>query len=130
MKIVKAFILVLLVISITITQVGCSTFVPHRQKVSVIASEPDAKIYINGELIGTGRVETKVPRNRDASVMVKCDGYYTATRMFSTTMGTVGVIDIIGGWIWLVPWLGLLSPGSKEIDTPNMTVVLDKEKVK
>ncbi len=130
MKIVKAFILVLLVISITITQVGCSTFVPHRQKVSIIASEPDAKIYINGELIGTGRVETKVPRNRDASVMVKCDGYYTATRMLSTTMSTVGVIDIIGGWIWLVPWLGLLFPGSKEIDTPNMTVVLDKEKTK
>jgi hypothetical protein len=39
-------------------------------------------------------------------------------------------VDIIGGWIWLVPWLGLLSPGSREIYSPNMTVVLDKEKTK
>lgn len=130
MKIIKTLVSIILIISIAITQTGCSMFVPHRQKVSVIASEPDAKIYINGDLIGVGRVETKVPRNRDSSVMVKCDGYYTATRELSTTMSTVGVIDIIGGWIWLVPWLGLLFPGSKEIDTPNMTVVLDKEKVK
>jgi len=124
MKTIKAFVSTVLVISIT----GCSTFVPHTQKVSIVASEPDAKIYINGDLIGTGRAETKVPRNRDASVMVKCDGYYTATRMLSTTMSGIGVVDIIFGWIWLVPWLGLLSPGSKEIDTPNITVVLDKEK--
>ena len=130
MKIARVFVSVMLSISIAITQLGCSTFVPHTQKVSVIASEPDAKIYINGDLIGTGRAETKVPRNRDASVMVKCNGYYTATRMLSTTMSGVGVIDIIFGWIWLVPWLGLLSPGSKEIDTPNITVVLDKEKTK
>jgi len=124
MKTIKVFVSVVLVISIA----GCSTFVPHTQKVSIVASEPDAKIYINGDLIGTGRAETKVPRNRDASVMVKCDGYYTATRMLSTTMSGIGVVDIIFGWIWLVPWLGLLSPGSKEIDTPNITVVLDKEK--
>lgn len=130
MKIINTFVSVLLIISIVITQAGCSTFVPHTQKVSVVASEPDAKIYINGDLIGTGRAETKVIRNRDASVMVKCDGYYTATRMLSTTMSGVGVIDIIFGWVWLVPWLGLLSPGSKEIDTPNITVVLDKEKTK
>ena len=130
MKIINTFVSVLLIMSIVITQAGCSTFVPHRQKVSVIASEPDAKIYINGELIGVGRAETKVPRNRDASVMVKCDGFYTATRQLSTTMSGVGIVDIIGGWIWLVPWLGLLSPGSREIDSPNMTVVLDKEKTK
>ncbi len=128
MKIVNAFVSVLLIISIALIQAGCSTFVPHTQKVSIVASEPDAKIYINGDLIGTGRAETKVPRNRDASVMVKCDGYYTATRMLSTTMSGIGVVDIIFGWVWLVPWLGLLSPGSKEIDTPNITVVLDKEK--
>lgn len=128
MKIIKVFVSVVLAISIAITQLGCSTFVPHTQKVSVIASEPDAKIYINGDLIGTGRAETKVRRNKDASVMVKCDGYYTATRMLSTTMSGVGVVDIIFGWIWLVLWLGLLSPGSREIDTPNITIVLDKEK--
>lgn len=127
---INKFVSVLLSISIVISQVGCSTFVPHTQKVTVIASEPDAKIYINGEQIGIGKAETKIRRNRDASVMVKCDGYYTAIRMFSTTMSGVGVVDIIGGWIWLVPWLGLLFPGSKEIDNPNINVVLDKEKSK
>ncbi|MCX5695041.1 MAG: hypothetical protein NTW18_00035 [Candidatus Omnitrophica bacterium] len=130
MKIVNICVSVLLSISIVITQSGCSMFVPHTQKVSVIASEPDAKIYINGDLIGTGRAETKVLRNKDASVMVKCDGYYPATRMLSTTMSGIGVVDIVFGWIWLVPWLGLLFPGSREIDTPNITVVLDKEKTK
>jgi len=124
MKLFKTFIVLILVVSMS----GCSTFVPHTQKVTVTASEPDAKIFINGDYVGIGRGETKVRRNRDASVMVKCDGYYTATRMLSTTMSGVGVVDIIFGWVWLVPWLGLLSPGSREIDNPNITVVLEKTK--
>lgn len=130
MNIIKSFFLVLLVISVAITQVGCSTFVPHKQKVSITASEPDAKIFVNGDFIGVGRVSTRVARNKDASIMVKCDGYYTAVREVGTTMSMTGILDIIGGWCFLVPFLGLLSPGSRELDSPNLSIVLDKEKVK
>jgi len=98
-----------------------------RQQFSVTASEADAKIYINGDFIGTGNVKTTVPRARGTSVMVKKEGYYAATRDIGTKMSSLGILDIIGGCIWLVPFIGLAFPGSHELDQNNVSLVLDKE---
>ncbi|MFA5100310.1 MAG: hypothetical protein WC547_05465, partial [Candidatus Omnitrophota bacterium] len=102
----------LVVVSICFSQCGCSMVMPTKQRFSVTASEPDAKIYVNGEYIGAGNIQTRVPRNQAVSVMAKKDGFYPATREIGTEMSMVGILDIIGGCIFLLPFIGLAFPGS------------------
>lgn len=116
-----------LIVVIVITQSGCSMFAPRRQKISVTTSERDAAIYINGDFIGNGNVSTRVPRNQSVSIMAKKEGYYCATREIDTTMSMTGILDIIGGWCLLVPFIGLMFPGARELDTNNVAIVMEKE---
>ena len=99
-----------------------------QQSISVTASEPDADIFINGQLIGKGNVETMVPRNQNVSLMVKKDGYYPATRNIGTNLSMAGVLDMIGGCIILIPFIGLAAPGAKELSQNNISLSLQKEK--
>ncbi|MDD5129694.1 MAG: hypothetical protein PHS66_01380 [Candidatus Omnitrophica bacterium] len=116
-----------LVISIVLLQSGCSAFRSGTQRVSVVASEPDAKIYVNGAYSGAGTAMTRVPRNESLSVMATKDGYLPATRQIGTKMSFTGVLDIIGGCIILVPFFGLLFPGAHELDQTNISIALDKD---
>lgn len=121
------FIAVLLIGSISITQSGCSMVVPGKQRFSVTASEPDAKIYVNGDYIGQGNVQTRVRRNNDVSVLVKKEGFIPVSKSIGTDFSMAGILDIVGGFIILVPWLGLFFPGCRQLEQANVAVVLDKE---
>jgi len=128
MKPAKIFFVILLVVSIAMIQTGCSMVAPSKQKFSVSATEPDAKVYINGEYVGSGNVQTRVNRNQSISIMVKKDGYYPATREIGTQMSMTGILDIIGGCIFILPFIGLAFPGARELDQSNISIILDKQK--
>jgi hypothetical protein len=119
---------VFLTVVIIGAQTGCSMVAPTRQRLTVTASEPDARIYVNGQMTGTGTVVARVPRNQNASIMVKKDGCYPVTREVGTTMSMFGIADIIGGLIWLVPFVGLIFPGARELDETNVSVILEKDR--
>ena len=121
------FLAFVLILTIGITQSGCSMFVPTRERFSVTASEPDAKIYVNGDYLGKGNVETRVQRNKDVSVLVKKEGYTPKTKSIGTNFSMAGVLDIIGGCLILVPFLGLFFPGCRELEQTNVAVALEKE---
>ncbi len=130
MKIFKALVSVLLIASVAFLQSGCSAFAGSREPFSVIASEQDAKIYINGDFVGTGSVKTTVRRDRSVSVMAKKDGYYPATREIGVTMSGIGIVDLVAGCCILIPLIGLMFPGSRALDQNNLSIILDKEPVK
>ncbi len=56
--------------------------------------------------------------------MAKKDGYYPVTRDIGTKMSTLGILDIIGGCIFLLPFIGLAFPGSQELDQNNISLIL------
>ncbi len=123
-KILKAICSTSLVISLLILQSGCSMFAGSRQPFGVTTNMPDAQIFINGEFVGNGNVKTTVNRNQSVSVMAKKDGYYPVTRDIGTKMSTLGILDIIGGCIFLLPFIGLAFPGSQELDQNNISLIL------
>ena len=127
MGMVKCVISLLLVVSLVLTQSGCSMVVPGKQRFTVTASEPDAKIYVNGEYLGSGNVQTRVRRNDDVSVLVKKEGYIPVTKSIGNDFSMVGILDIVGGCIFLVPWLGLFFPGARQLEQANVAVVMEKE---
>lgn len=107
---------------------GCSMFAPSTQQVTVTSSERDAQIFINGNMMGTGVASSSVKTNQDVSIMAKKDGFYPATRTIEPTLSTAGILDIIGGCIWLIPFFGLLASGSHKLDTNNITILMSPAK--
>lgn len=130
MQIFKTLVSIMLVVSILVLQSGCSMLVPGRQKFSVIASETDAKIYVNGEYMGQGNIDTRVKRNKDVSVLVKKEGYMPVTRNIGTDFSITGILDIVFGYLFLVPLIGLFFPGCRQLDQTNVAVTLEKEDTK
>ena len=124
----KCLVSIFLVVSLTFLQTGCSAFAPSRQKISVTTSEPDAEIYINGEFIGQGTATKRVPRNQSVSIMAKKEGYLSAIREVDTELSMTGILDTIGGFCLLVPFIGLIFPGARSLDTNNVAIVLQKDK--
>jgi len=103
---------------------GCSMLAPGTQQLSISASEDDAKIYVNGDLGGTGRAKVIVPRNQTISVLVKKDGFYPSERTIHYTLSNTGIADLVGGSICLFPLVGLLSPGAQRLSEENVSIIL------
>jgi hypothetical protein len=125
-EVLRKSISLMLVLAFGTLQFGCSAFTGSRQNFSVTTAERDAQIYINGVFAGTGTAKVTVPRDQTVSVLVKKDGCYPATREVGTKMSSTGIADIIGGCIILIPFIGLLFPGSQQLDQDNVAIVLEK----
>jgi len=122
----KGFCSIIVVIAFVLGQTGCSCFAPTRQSLAVTTSEADAEIFVNGNLIGKGAATTEVSVNKDAAIMVKKDGYYPATQTIPVQLSMTGVLDIIGGVIFLIPFIGLMTPGAFKLQTSSVNMALAK----
>ena len=128
MKIFNQVIAIVLIGSMSVAQSGCSMVVPSKQRFSVTTSEPDAKIYVNGEYMGQGNIQTRVKRNDDVSLLVKKDGYIPVSKSIGNDFSITGILDIVGGFIFFcIPWIGLFFPGARKLEQSNVAVVLEKE---
>ncbi len=107
---------------------GCSFLAGSRQQLSVTASEPDAEIFINGTRIGAGHIRTMVRRDQGVSVLITREGFQPVSRNIETKLSAIGMADVIAGSIILLPLLGLMAPGSRELQQPNVSIVLQKIK--
>jgi len=113
-----------LVVSLALVQSGCSVFAPSTQSLSITASERDAEIYVNGHFEGTGVVNTRVVKNEDVAIMAKKKGFFPATRTIPTQMSTAGILDVIGGCIFIIPFIGLFYAGAHQLQTSNVSMIM------
>jgi hypothetical protein len=122
---VRPGIKVFMVLALCSCLLGCSMLVQSQQQLTVTASENDADIFVNGRHIGQGTATVMVPRNKSASIMVKKDGFNPAEKTIGYGLATVGVVDLVGGVICLVPLVGLLAPGAQELRQDNVAIPLE-----
>ena len=118
---------VLVVVVFSVVNSGCSFFAHKTQMLTVTATEDDAEIYIDGVMLGEGTVSKEVPRNKRVSVMAKKPGFAIQTRDVDRRLGTVGILDVVGAFIFLLPAFGLLSAGAWELDKDHVTIVMHEE---
>lgn len=76
-------------------------------------------------MYGTGAAQAEVARNRPHSVMARI-GDRVSVRKVERVISTTGVLDIVGGIIFLLPFLGLLGPGFWDLEEDHVTVVVPK----
>ena len=66
--------------------------------------------------------------HRPLSITVSKEGYQTVMLSSNCTLSTFGVLDLVGGFFLLVPWVGLLAPGAFTLDNQNFTYHLIPQK--
>ncbi len=106
---------------------GCSILGGIRTDLTVTASERDAQIFINGSYQGNGTIQTTVPRDENTSILVQKDGFYSAQRNIPTKLSKLGILDAIGGCVFLLPWIGLAFPGAWTLDETNVVILLEQK---
>ncbi len=109
---------------------GCSFLAPRTQRFEVRTSEPDARVYLNGALMGTGSRSYLVDRGQKVDVTVQKEGFYSVTRTIDRTFSVLGRLDTVGGYVLLLPLLGLLAPGAYQLEETVIDVRLRKEPVR
>lgn len=111
----------LLLVILTLLTQSCSLFVPSMSAVSIVASDPRADIYVDGALVGRGAATTRVRRNESHTIMARV-GDRTGVASVGTSISGVGVLDIIGGILFLVPFVGIAGPGFFKLDSTTISV--------
>lgn len=111
----------LLVVSLGCT--SCSLAVASHQPINIIPSDPRAEVYVDGNLIGTGPQTVDLDKSESHSAMAKC-GDSAGTGEIRTSLSTTGVLDLIGGIIILVPFIGFVSPGAWKLSPTTLSVAV------
>lgn len=107
---------------------GCSLFASSHQTVTVNCTEPQAKVWVNGNYVGEAPVESSVMRNHTVTIKVTKDGFEPTTKTIAYSFSTTGVLDAIGTGLFVIPVAGLLSPGSRKLEETSITVNLSPDK--
>ena len=90
---------------------GCSLFRPAEQEVPVTSSDPQTRILLGNDLVGTGSATLNLRRNQHYRITAEFADGTTRTIRLSPQISTTGILDIIGGIFFLVPFVGAFSPG-------------------
>ncbi|MEE2704191.1 MAG: hypothetical protein VX614_09250 [Myxococcota bacterium] len=109
-----------------LSRTGCSLAVPSRQSINIIPSAQQAKVYVDGNYVGDGPQTVSMSKSTEHSIMAKC-GSSAGTAVVSRSMSTTGILDAIGGFILLVPWIGLVSPGAWKLTPTSVSVGIPDE---
>lgn len=105
---------------------GCSAFQPPRQSVTVATTTPGATIKANGVTVGQSPVTFQAKRNQDLNLIATKSGYQDSVMQISRQTSPTFMLDAIGGWFLLVPWIGLLTPGAYELPNTQVEMPLIK----
>ena len=114
---------VLALLALALLGQSCSLFVPSMTSLSITASDPRADIFVDGAMVGRGSVSTRVKRNESHSVMAKV-GDRVGVASVGTSVSATGILDIIGGVFFLVPFIGIAGPGFFTLDSNHLSIVI------
>lgn len=123
MSIARNTLIIVLVISMT----GCSLVGPKTQIFSINSNPTGADVIINSKNVGKTPLQCQVERDEDVIIEIKKPGYLSVFQQSSTRLSKYGVLDIVGGIVWLFPFFGLFSAGAWEQKQTTFNVALDKE---
>ena len=111
---------------VLLTTNGCSLFAPKSETVFINSEPQGAQVLVNSNLKGTTPCSVSVPC-KEASIVVKKDGYNTQAFTIGRSLGTCGILDIVGTVLFIVPVVGLFSSGAYTLDQHNIYAPLTKK---
>lgn len=118
--------MILLFVAVSLLVSGCSAFVPRTQTVTASCSEADATLQINGGETHTGKARVEARRDKVLSYACLKPGYYPAHKTVSYSISPTGVADFIGSMLFLIPIVGVFTPGAWDLDEKDVTINMVK----
>ena len=70
----------------------------------------------DGQQVGITPLQQQVSRRGDLLIEVEKTGYKSQFRQTSRKLSSLGIVDVIGGAVFLLPLIGLIAPGAWEQD--------------
>jgi hypothetical protein len=86
-----------------------------------MATDPEATLYIDGQRVGTGTATVEVKRNHAHSIVARV-GDRTGIGHVGKTVSPLGMLDLVGGLLFLLPFLGILAPGFWALSNDSVVV--------
>ena len=111
-----------------VTFSGCSLFAPSKQTIHVTSSPEGAQVLAGGQPVGQTPVQFEAHRGDNLLIEVQKTGYQTQYRTTFRTLSSIGTLDVVGGFVLLLPLLGLLSSGAWKHDPDKYGIILEPEK--
>jgi hypothetical protein len=100
---------------------GCSVFRSHTQIINVTCSEPEAKLTVN-DWRETSPFKGWAFRNKSVIIQCEKEGYEVAARFVNYHLNATGYLDIVGGFLVYIPYVGLFFPGAYSLDDTDIKV--------
>lgn len=117
----RKIIALVLTFFVLIFNFGCSAFAPKTQTLSVNCQDEGTKLQVNGNMYNCP-TQIDVPRNKSVNLMAFKDGHHNHMRTIDSKINGLFVLDVVGGLIWLVPFVGLVSPGAYSLETQEVNI--------
>ncbi|MDF7800783.1 hypothetical protein P4C99_15015 [Pontiellaceae bacterium B1224] len=102
---------------------GCSAFRPTHQMVNITCMPDDAILTVNGTRY-TSPAQVKAKRNRNVSIQCYKEGYMPDQRTIGHHFNETGALDAVGTFFFLVPCIGLFTPGAFTLDETDVAITL------
>jgi len=102
---------------------GCSTFVSPVETINIKCNPPDSVLLVNGQRY-TPPARVTVRRNRDVSIQCDKDGFFPYQQTIGYHFNTTGALDAVGTALFLVPAIGLFTPGAWSLDETDVNVMM------
>lgn len=84
-------------------------------------NSPKSAIKVDGIPQGQGMATVRLPKNRDAVIIVE-EGPRRGYAQVHSELSATGTLDIVGGVFLLFPFLGFLSRGAWKLDKETVYV--------
>ncbi len=122
-SILRSSALMMAVASLFIVATGCSFAGPAKQILTVnVENDPEAQIRVDGQYIGKQSISHEVAVNKNHVVRVEASDGQIVTRKVNKRLSEFGILDIIGGVFFLVPFVGIAAPGFWKLDEDTISV--------
>jgi len=83
-------------------------------------------LQINGGLTYTGQVQLEARRDKVFSYACFKQEYYPAQKTVSYSISTTGIADFVSSMIFILPIIGIFSPGAWDLDETDVTINIVK----
>ena len=95
---------------------GCSFLVEKTQTVTIRPSDPNAEVFVNDEPRGRGNLTLQLDRKTNYYVVVAKLAGREGRETIASKISPMGILDIVGGLFFLVPFVGLMAPGAYQLE--------------
>ena len=106
-----------------LTATACSLGASATQNIIIMPNHQGAQVSVDGAPIGKGTQTVQMRRKSDHTVTAQC-GSSTGAAHVDRNISTTGMLDLIGGLLILVPFIGVVAPGFWDLSPRTVVVVV------